>query len=107
MKKEEHTPGPWSVNTDERYKSDGPSLIWGPKGPRHGIVCELPPSYPREFNKHDAYLIAAAPDLLQVCQLAAETIQIVTDIGVANSFALVAVHEKLLEAIHKAIGVQK
>ncbi|KKN80788.1 hypothetical protein LCGC14_0325940 [marine sediment metagenome] len=64
----EHTPGPWSVNTNEHYERGKPGLIWGPAGPGRGCVCVLTPVYPREFNVADACLIAAAPDLLVACE---------------------------------------
>lgn len=63
MSELERTPGPWSVNTDPRYEGGRPAMVWGPKGPGWGVVCDLPAHYPREFNEADARLIAAAPEM--------------------------------------------
>ena len=63
------TPGPWSVNTSRHYENGKPAIVWGPEGPGHGDVCQLPPIYPREFNEANARLIAAAPDMLAALQM--------------------------------------
>jgi hypothetical protein len=70
----EHTPGPWSVNTDPMYDSGRPFIVWGPKGPGYGLVAHVAPwcpptkqSQPELFEKcaANARLIAAAPDMYE------------------------------------------
>jgi hypothetical protein len=70
----EHTPGPWSVNTDPMYDSGRPFIVWGPKGPGYGLVAHVAPwcpptkqSQPELFEKCEANarLIAAAPDMYE------------------------------------------
>lgn len=55
----EHTPGPWS------YMQDGKEPYWSigmnGKGPQHGHAMVY-------TNEDDARLVAAAPNLLAVCQ---------------------------------------
>ena len=52
-----HTPGPWVANDDGLVYSQAPRLG------KHNVICAVGPD--------DARLIAAAPELLAVAQLAA------------------------------------
>ena len=61
-----HTPGPWVIE-------------WNPNAFRyfvHGYdntaVCKLPDSRTPDENKANAHLIAAAPELWEICKLAQE-----------------------------------
>jgi len=90
--KTQHTPGPWIV---------GPS-----SNPRNGsawrdilsIGCEFSPSYVGEAHQQDAYLIAAAPDLLEALEAALSHIVIVQGENIGG------VQEVARAAIAKAKG---
>jgi hypothetical protein len=58
--KEKHTPGPW-----KHVATDGG---WDGVGSKDGLICNLALN-----NPANAALIAAAPDLLAVCQMVART----------------------------------
>lgn len=65
-----HTPGPWQQHTNhDWYGNSYNAAVWGPKGPGHGIVADCRQSgVPKKEQEANARLIAAAPDLLAVCQ---------------------------------------
>jgi hypothetical protein len=95
----EHMPGPWSVNSDPRYCNGEPCAVWGPKGPGHGVVCNMP-GYNFETNAANAHLIAAAPDLLAACVTAYMACDVYRDQSPLIDEAI----EHLADAIRKARG---
>ena len=97
--KMQHTPGPWSANSDPVYDYGEPRYIWGPKGPGYGIVCELPMNAHVAVNAADAHLIAAAPDLLAACEEAAMLLGLIG--GTAEADRVV---RRVEAAISKAKG---
>ena len=56
-----HTPGPWTVESDGSTVSMGGQCV---------IVGPAPDGAPREQERANARLIAAAPDLLRACRKA-------------------------------------
>jgi hypothetical protein len=66
MSKVKHTPGPWEARFE-----DG---VWvQPPNPSDPIICDLLPRDADSYTLEDeanAYLIAAAPDLMAACELA-------------------------------------
>jgi hypothetical protein len=61
-----HTPGPWTAIEQAKSAIDGqPGFSILPEGarPSNGAVAKIPPSTYRP-TRENAYLIAAAPDLL-------------------------------------------
>ncbi len=67
-----HTPGPWIYDPKNNSYINSPYMIWTSKGPGHGTVAEtnsvgLNPTDP-DMQAADACLIAAAPDLLEMCK---------------------------------------
>jgi hypothetical protein len=70
MKTTNHTPGPWAVETAKRFIGDSEetydSLCVTFSSPlRAKLICELGADTLPD-NPHNAHLIAAAPDLLDI-----------------------------------------
>lgn len=61
----EHTPGPWRYEPEDPNYRDAAFMVWGPKGPGHGLVAHTSPhgipayAEEREQKAADARLIAA------------------------------------------------
>ena len=60
---EGHTEGPWRAEEQDREGSS--SMVWTIYGPDHWIVMESDGCLRIDWNKQDALLAAAAPNLLQ------------------------------------------
>lgn len=68
----EHTPGPWDVKeeSDSRfliYSEDYGHIVW--------VSCDPDVQAQMDFVRGDAYTIAAAPDLLEVCRGMADELE--------------------------------
>ena len=112
-----HSPGPWKPVKGDGQVVDALMSIVDMNDIEIGKACQ---HWTEENSTSDGYkcshgksweeitantrLMAAGPELLRACQLAVETIQILVDTGMSNSFALVGLHEKLVRVIHKTIG---
>ncbi len=72
-----HTSGPWIENTGEKYEDGTPTPIRvdAPMDSTPGPVCNLYTNFSREQNEANAHLIAAAPELLEVCKALLEASQ--------------------------------
>ena len=56
------TPGPWHVDIEETWPADAPCFIAAYSGAGGGPLCIVD-------NREDAFLIAAAPELLNLAEL--------------------------------------
>ena len=67
-----HTPGPWKVWDGFYPGIEGPNdrsvIIFGDKNENSGVHGGEPEESYSEEREANAHLIAAAPDLLEVCQ---------------------------------------
>ena len=66
-----HTPGPWKADPNRIFDYEGifTVFIWGPNGDGFGRVAMTYAEYGNEDElMPNAYLIAAAPDLLEAAQ---------------------------------------
>ena len=107
-----HTPGPWEVmgpwpSINVCVMVDGGCGGECPEPPIYEPVCVVHQSVDfkteaSDKTKADAYLIAAAPELLKACKTAACGIETAVGVGSCNSSGLAAVHAILLRAIAKA-----
>ena len=93
-----HTPGPWYANQDCIE-------IYGPEGPRDVTLAVV---LQADNAAADARLIAAAPELLAVCQAMAGDLQALLDgddfSGMSDAEMLGVMLRSLNEAIAKAEG---
>ena len=89
-----HTPGPWSVFTDNREDMGGLVYVAGYNiiAPGQTIVGEEGICSSRN-GKANAHLIAAAPDLLAICERIHDELTLRSEL-----------HEQLSAAIAKAKG---
>lgn len=92
-----HTPGPWRVQLQDDLSASGNGYVWAVKASHAGAEYVQNPAYAN--SKANAVLIAAAPELLQACQLALVRLS-------GGSSAEIAfnknVADKIAEAINKA-----
>lgn len=109
-----HTPGPWKANTDDCEIVGGMGFvkietvdetIHEGEFPCHvalayGIDTHVFPHL--GCSDANAKLIAAAPDLLKACRIAATSIEVAINVGAANSIGFVEAHKILCETIAKA-----
>jgi len=65
MSESKHTPGPWDALSHDFGRTKVWEVVAGPKA---DTVVEL--SLFSQNAEHDAKLIAAAPDMLQACEMA-------------------------------------
>lgn len=86
-----HTPGPW---TYEPLSNEAFAIL----GPGRAYVGQVDAEDGDGLNEDDARLIAAAPDLLNVCRMAAENIEE----GYPHDASVIL--ENLRAAIAKATG---
>jgi hypothetical protein len=100
-----HTPGPWRLDP---YSGDSGYTVWGGgtayrKGPRVLAIVKNQSSAPVNESRFNAHLIAASPDLLEVCKKAQAMIQFYRNGGI-DVFALPPLDDELKAAIAKAEG---
>lgn len=76
-----HTPGPWqqfddggAINERHTYGPEYADCAWGPDGPGHSLIADCSPHGQRatEETIANARLIAAAPELLDALEAAAD-----------------------------------
>lgn len=95
-----HTPGPWNV---DEYTSGNSMFGFSPAcavmcRDNNKVICEIPDYTMGQFDKEDARLIAAAPDLLKACRRVME--RYVHVLGGLSDDAL----DEVQAAIAKATG---
>jgi hypothetical protein len=100
-----HTPGPWVAELCEGLPEDPVRFILRQDtSGQHDFICKV-------YDKKDAHLIAAAPELLEAAKAAMDYMNCVTDYKYMSDLpALIqknlSLKNKLEEAINKAEGKQ-
>jgi hypothetical protein len=91
-----HTPGPWH---DDGYRIYGPTDEPDPRSGR--VIVEY--KHAENFSHADAALIAAAPDLFEVCQ----AVVMAGRFFPATRAALGTIYDDAAKAVAKAEGATK
>lgn len=90
-----HTPGPWEQNVELVGGRVNHQIIGN-----HQIIADVYPSQPSQTElMANARLIAAAPELLEVCKFAYNELS-----GTPRPEMLLMLREQLKQAIAKATG---
>lgn len=100
-----HTPGPWAIDGGSWRPWEGAIGIVNPNSAHHIAWTTSGELVPAEAN---ARLIAAAPDMLEACQLftqgARDAVRALNDAGIACPSSIALAAEKARAAIAKATG---
>lgn len=105
MSKQSHTPGPWTYKPHGRAEKIAPSVVvLEDDGGCGDPECCGAPSYWIEIKPEDAYLIAAAPELLKELTHLASLLHPWIEAG--NSVPGIATLNGAWAAIKKARGEQ-
>ena len=88
----EHTPGPWAIN-----KKNEVVIRWGSKPGEYTVYV---PDEVHESQIADARLIAAAPDLLEVCHNAVGAYEALKSVG---ADLILLGYDRCLKRLNQAI----
>lgn len=93
MSENKFTPGPWFIVSESRY--DGHNIVCQVN--RENLICS--DGLPSINGRHDANLIAAAPELLDALEVINNSIE------TTGQFRNSLMHNQIKRAIAKARGV--
>ena len=86
MSEIKHTPGPWITAKVAKVTPDKTQVVWAVISPKRGAtnpVSGLSPLFPASEQEANAYLIAAAPELLESLEAMVEADRMGNDPDVA------------------------